>query len=50
MTSLHSFSIVAFASGINIAWVKDILFVLLGFPGHASPRDRSPVQSLLNRT
>ena len=40
MTSFHSFSIVAFASGINIAWVKDLLFILLGFPRHASLRDR----------
>ena len=45
MTSFHSVSIVAFSSGINIAWDERLLFVLLGFPRHASPRDLSPESS-----
>ena len=45
MTSFHSFSIVAFASGINIPWDENLLFILLGFPRHASLRDRSPESS-----
>ena len=46
MTSFHSFSIVAFASGSNIAWnERSFLFELLGFPRHASLRDRYPESS-----
>ena len=41
MTSFHSSSIVAFSSVIIIAW-NERSFVLLGFPRHASLRDRSP--------
>ena len=44
MTSFHSFSIVAFSSGINTVW-EDLLFLLLGFLRHASLRDRSPESS-----
>ena len=45
MTSFHSsHSIDAFASGINVAWVK--IFCLCScFPKHASLRDRSPESS-----
>ena len=45
MTSFDSFSIVVLH--LNSTWlgVKDLLFVLLGFPRHASLRDRSPESS-----
>ena len=40
---LHSLYIVAFSSGFNIVWVKDLLLVHLDFPRHASLRDTPPV-------
>ena len=45
MTSFDSFSIVVLH--LNSTWlgVKDLLFVLLDFPRHASLRDRSPESS-----
>ena len=45
MTSFHSFSTVALHLESTFLWVKDLLFILLGFPRHASLRDRSPESS-----
>ena len=43
MTSFHSFSIVAFASGINIAWGERSFI-------HTSRLPETDLQSLLNHT
>ena len=45
MTSFHSFSIVVLHLESTLLGMKDLLFMLLGFPRHASLRDRSPESS-----
>ena len=42
ITSFHSFSTAAFASGINIAWCERSFAHTLGFPRQASLTDRYP--------
>ena len=47
MTSFHSMSTAAFASGINVAWGGRFFAHALGFPWLASLRDRPPESSEL---
>ena len=41
VASFHSLSTAAFSSGINIAWSERSVIHTLGFPRHASLKDRS---------
>ena len=45
MTSIHSFFSVALHLESTLLGVKDLLFMLLGFPRLASLRDTSPESS-----
>ena len=45
MTSFHSFYIVVLHLKSTLLGLKDLLFIHLGFPRHASRRDRSPESS-----
>ena len=45
MTSFHSFSIIVLHLKSTLLGLKDLLFVLLDFPRHASLRDRAPESS-----
>ena len=49
LTSFHSLSTAAFASGITIAWGERYFAHSLGFPRLASLRERD-LQNLLNHT
>ena len=45
MTSFHTFPLSLFHLESTLLGMKDLLFILLGFPKHASLRDRSPESS-----